>query len=147
MPIFCRKNVHSHENTWLSYIFFHLVVLEKPPVGKPLFGHKKRRLCQNYTIIWAKKVHGMPFFPIFYEKITAPIPMICQKDVHSLKKHIALMPVFCRKNVQSFKNTVLSCHFFFKFEMKNLAAVMPISYLIEKTSIQSKLHNIMDQKS
>ena len=67
MPIFCGKNVHSHENTWLSYIFF-LVFLKKPPVGKPLFGHKERRLCQNYIIIWAKKVNGLSLFPIFTKK-------------------------------------------------------------------------------
>ena len=74
----------------------------------------------------------MPCFPIFYKKPTAPIPMICQKDVRSLKKTHCSYAGICRKNVQSFKNTVLSCHFFFKFEMKNPAAVMPISYLIKK---------------
>ena len=143
MPIFCRKNVNSHENTSLSYIF--LGFLEKPLVGKPLFGQKTSIMSKMHYNM-GKKVNGMPFFPIFYEKFTAPIPMICQKHVHSLKTHIALMPVFCRKNVQSFKNTVLSCHF---FQILNEKPQRCHAHIIfdQKTSILSKLYYIMDQKS
>ena len=39
MPIFSRKNVHSHENTLLSYNLF-LIFLEKPLLASPYFVMK-----------------------------------------------------------------------------------------------------------
>ena len=60
----------------------------------------KRQFCQNYTLLWAKKVNRMPFFPISHEKITALMPIFC-KNVHSLKTNSS-------HYVHSLKNTVLS---------------------------------------
>ena len=40
----------------------------------------KCQFCQNYTILWAKKVNKMPFFPIFHEKINALMPMFYPKS-------------------------------------------------------------------
>ena len=167
------------------------------------YSVKKHQFCQNYIIGWAKKVNRMPiFFPISHEKITALMPIFCQKNVHSLKNtilpcpyfvkkrpfsqnHCALMslffqifhekppalmpifgqknvhsvkttpyygprksivwtePIFCRKNVHSLKKTVLLCQL--KKNHEKPPAVMPI--FDKKTSILSKQHYIMSQKS
>ena len=46
----------------------------------PISG-QKRQFCQNYHILWAKKVNSIPFFPIFYEKINTRMPIFYQKNV------------------------------------------------------------------
>ena len=52
------------------------------------------------TLLWAKKVNIIPFFPISHERITALTPIFC-KNVHSLKTNSSYY-------VHSYKNTVLS---------------------------------------
>ena len=59
---------------------------------------KKRKVCQNYTIC-SRKVNRMPFFPICYEKLTALIPMLCQKRQFS-KTQTAVMPIFYQNKRQ-----------------------------------------------
>ena len=81
MPILCQKNVHSLKNTVLSCQIFH----EKPPAAMPIFG-KKTAILSKLQYIIGQKVKGCPFLPIFDVKITAHMPMFCQKNVHSLKK-------------------------------------------------------------
>ena len=96
--------------------------------------------------IMGEKSQWDAFISDFLRKITAPIPMICQKDVHSLKKHIALMPVFCRKNVHLSK---ILCSDVIFFQILNEKPRCCHAHIIfdQKTSILSKLYNIMDQKS
>ena len=53
------------------------------------------------------------------------------------------MPIFCRKNVHSLRNTVLLCQL--KKNHEKPPAVMPI--FDQKTSILSKQHYIMSQRS
>ena len=65
MPIFCRKNARSLKNT--------------------LFSFHRRQFCQNYTILWAKKVNRTPLFSDFSHKIIALIPIFYQKNVYSQK--------------------------------------------------------------
>ena len=96
MPIFCQKNVNSLKIIVVWYNFLQ-IFHEKPQAVMPIFVRKKKRqFSQHYTILWAKKVNRMPpLFPIFDEKITALMPILCQKNVHSLN------------------NTLLSCSVFF----------------------------------
>ena len=53
------------------------------------------------------------------------------------------MPIFCRKNIHSLRNTVLLCQL--KKNHEKPPAVMPI--FDQKTSILSKQHYIMSQRS
>ena len=113
MPICCQKNVHSLKNTmlscpyfvkktsilsksWFSDVIFFKFFMKNPKLSCPYLVKKKHQFSQQYTILWAKKSIGCPlFFPIFDEKITALMPILCQKNVHSLN------------------NTLLSCSVFF----------------------------------
>ena len=84
MPIFCQqnanslkthfshvhifsKNINSLKHTVVSYHFFQSCY-EKPLAVVPIVGQKNRQFCQNYTILWAKKVNRMPFSPYFSRK-------------------------------------------------------------------------------
>ena len=49
-------------------IFFFKLVMKKHPAVMPIFGQEKYRFCQNYTILWAKKVNRMAFFSDFSQK-------------------------------------------------------------------------------
>ena len=64
-----------------------------------------------------QKNQRMPFFPIFEEKITSLIPILCKKTSF-LEKHTALMPNFCRKKVHSLKKHTLML-FATNFSWKN----------------------------
>ena len=76
IPIFCQENVHSQKKTLFSSQYF----IKKRAVSQKHYfdvifskfsrktlccqAHiwsKKRQFCQNYTILWAKKVDRMPF--------------------------------------------------------------------------------------
>ena len=84
MPIFCQqnanslkthfshvhifsKNINSLKHAVVSYHFFQ-ICYEKPLAVVPIVGQKNRQFCQNYTILWAKKVNRMPFPPYFSRK-------------------------------------------------------------------------------
>ena len=100
MPIFCQKNVNSLKNTLLScpyyvkkYLFFRkhdtlmfFLIKLKSPCWHANIWLRKRIFSQNQTILWAKKVDMMSFFPIFHEKNTALMPTFCHKNVYSLKE-------------------------------------------------------------
>ena len=117
MPIFCPLS----KNTLLSCPYFvkktstfsktrcsHVIFSNfswKSPCCHAHIRSKKRHICQNYTILWAKKVNRVLFF---FQK--RPFP----------KKQTALMPIFCPKNVYSLKNTVLTCNFFPNLSWKTL---------------------------
>ena len=81
------KIAHSLKDTMLSCHLFQ-IFHEKPPAAMSISGQKKSQFCQNYTILWAKKVNKMPFFffPIS-RKIRCSHVYILSKYVHSLKTH------------------------------------------------------------
>ena len=95
IPIFNQKIVHSLKNTVFSCHFFNFF-FKKPTAVMPIFG-KKRQFCQNYTILWAKKVNRMPFFLIFREKTKTLMPIFCQPNVHSIKNTLFSCPYFVKK--------------------------------------------------
>ena len=124
MPILIQKDVHSLTNTLLSYPYF---VVKSFILSKTLYSHviffqllyekpravipyliKKSQFCQNYIILWIKKVNKMLFFfPIFHGKNTSLMPIFCQENVHSRKNTLLPSPHFYQKISKSLKNTVL----------------------------------------
>ena len=83
--------------------FFH----EKPLAVIPIFGPKKSQFCENYTILWAKKVTRMPFFSLFFTKKSMLSCPYFVKTRPFSKKHTTFVSIFCRKNVHTLTNTVL----------------------------------------
>ena len=130
MPIL-SKNFHSQKNTLLPFPYFvkktsilskiecyHAIFINnfiKNPCYHAHIQSKKRQICQNYKILWAKKVNRLPFFPHFSRKKQCSHAHILSKKRPISKKHTALMPIFCQKNVPYLKNTLLSCIFFLFF--------------------------------
>ena len=81
----------------------------------------KRQFCQNYTLLWAKKVNRMPFF---FRFITKNSMLSCPYFVKTsiLKKHTALITSILLKTLCSHdilfknfhKNPILSCSYLVK---------------------------------
>ena len=121
MPIFSQKTsiLSQKHGSLMSFFFF----MKTPCCHAHIWS--KSQFCQNYTILWPKKVNRMPFFSDFSRKNHLSHAHIWSKKRPFSKKHNALMPTFCPKNVYSLNNTVLSCHFFIIFHEKP-PSVMPI---------------------
>ena len=135
-----QKDVHSLTNTLLSYPYF---VVKSFILSKTLYSHviffqllyekpravipyliKKSQFCQNYIILWIKKVKRMPFFYKFSAKKS---PLSCPyfvKKTSILKKTHCSQVHILSKYVQFLKNTALMS-FFQNFHEK-LSAVKPI---------------------
>ena len=133
-----------------------LILMKKRRLPCPYLV-EKRKFCQNYTILWDKNVNKMHFFPIYHEKISAPMPIFCQKKTSILYKHNAFMPIFCQQNVHSFKNTLLSCHIFQIFHLtpphvilifgqKNVNSVKTTLYYGPKKSIRCPFFPIFHEQ-
>ena len=134
MPILIQKDVHSLTNTLLSYPYF---VVKTFILSKTLYSHvivfnfymksplllcphliKKSQFCQNYIILWIKKINRMPFIYDFLRKNYYSHAHFCQKNVHSLKNTLFSRPYFVRKT-SIFSKTLCSPVNFFKIFMKN----------------------------
>ena len=87
------KYVYSLKNKWFSCNFFKFCMKNPLVVISKLV---KTSFLAKLHCLWANKVNSMPFFSDFSGKITAP------------------MPIFCQKNVNSLKNTLLSCPYYVK---------------------------------
>ena len=110
----------------------------------PIFG-KKRQFCQNYTILWAKKVNRMPFLSDFHEKIDALMPIFCPKNVHCLRNtQLSWLYIFFKKT-SILSKAKWSHVIFFKFIIKN--SLLSYAYLVKYTSSLLKLQYVMRQKS
>ena len=76
-----------------------------------IFGQKNGNPV-NTPLLWARKVN-------FTKKSMLPCHAnILSKNFHSLKTHLSYS-AFCQNNVHSLKNVVISCYFFFKYNMEN----------------------------
>ena len=103
---------------------------------------KKRKFCQNYTILWAQKVNRMPFIPIFTNKYQPSCPHFLQNNVYyQKKKSYSHAHILSKKRPFSQKQYVLMSPFQFFYEKPLLSC----PHLVKKTSILSKLHYIMGQ--
>ena len=102
MPIFCSKTSNFSKTLCSHFIFFKFHMKNTLSCS---YLTKNCQFCQNYTILLAKKVNRMPFFPIFHVKITALMPMLCQKDVHSLKNTLLSYP-YCIEKTSNLSKTL-----------------------------------------
>ena len=130
MPIFCRKNVHSLKTRCTvlschSFQTFH----QKTPCFHAQDRSKIRQFCQNYTLLWAKKVNRMPLFSEFSRKNQSSDAHILSKKRPFSKKQTALISIFRQKNAHSLKNIVLSYHFHKSFHKKPL---LSCPFLVDK---------------
>ena len=150
MPIFCQKNAHSKKITLVSCPYFvkktsiisktrcsHVIFFNffmKNPCCHTHIWSKKHQFCQNYTILWDKKVNRIPVLLIFHQKVTALMPDFCQKNAHSLKKKNTPLscPYFIGKS-SIFSKTHCSHVILVKFCMRK--PLLLCTYLVKKTSI------------
>ena len=84
------------QNTVFSCPFFSNFSWETP-CSHAHDWSKKRKFCQNYTLLWAKKVNRMPFFSDFSRKKHCFHVHILSKTF-ILEKQIALLSIFCQKH-------------------------------------------------
>ena len=123
MPIFCRKNVHSLRSNVLMSLFLAFTI--NTPCCHAHIWSKNRQFCQNYIILWIKKVNRMLFFfPIFHGKVASLMPIFCQESVHSQKNPLLSSPYFIKKRPFSQKHCALMSVFQNFYE--KLPAVKPI---------------------
>ena len=116
MPIFCQKNVQSHKNTLLSYNIFRISI-KNSLLPCPYLVKKKVNSVKTTLYYGRKKSIGCPFLPIFQGKITALMPMLFQKDVHSLKNTLLSCPYFVEKT-SILSKTLYSHIIFLTFKWK-----------------------------
>ena len=112
-PYFVKKIVHSLKNRLLSWPYFvkKTSILLKTRCSYVIFSNfswktpcchahiwsKKRQFCQNYTILWAKKVNRMPFFSDFSRKNYCSHAHIMSTNANSLKNTLLSWPYFVKK--------------------------------------------------
>ena len=84
---------------------------------------KKRKFCQNYTILWAQKVNRMPFIPIFTNKYQPSCPHFLQNNVYYQKKKLLSCPYFVKKT--SILSKTVCSHVTFSIFLWKTPAVMP----------------------
>ena len=115
MPIFCQKtSILLKKHLFCPYFVKKMFILSKTLCSHVIFFkifHKnhllscpkqvrKRQFCQNYTILWAIKVHRMLFFSYFSRTNCCTHAHVLSKYVDSQKKkHTIVKPIFCEKNV------------------------------------------------
>ena len=105
MKNYCsHTHIFSKNNQFYKKTLMFFFYMKKRRLSRPYLV-KNRKFCQNYPILWAKKVNRMHFFPILHEKISALMPIFCQKNVHSVKTQcffahiLSTKPPSCQKHV------------------------------------------------
>ena len=113
MPIFCHKTFLSPKKlttvlpyfvkklsifskTQCSNVIFFQIFMKNPLLSCPYLVQKKVTSVKTTLQYRPKKSKGCPFFSprFFTKKISALMPIFCQKNVHSLKNSGALMSFF-----------------------------------------------------
>ena len=99
------------QNTVLSCPFFSKFSW-KTPYSDAHDLKKKRKFCQNYTLLWANKVKRIPFFFISTKKSLLSCPYFV-KNVHSLKTNSSHVHILSKKTSPLLKTKCF--HVFFSF--------------------------------
>ena len=98
MPVFVEKTSNLSKILCSHVIFFFKFEMKNPAAVMPIsYLIKKRQFCQNWFILWIKKVNRMSFFSDFNGKITSLIPIFCKENVHSGKNTMLFSPDFIKK--------------------------------------------------
>ena len=140
MLICCQKTSILWK-TMLSCHFFWIFV--KNPYCYAHIWSEKCQFCQNYIRLWSQKVNRMAFLPIFDKKSLLSFPYFVKINVYFLENKRLSCPYLVKKR-QFFQKHGALISFLYNFLWKT-PAVIPI--FGQKTSILSKLHNIICQKS
>ena len=104
-PYFVRKT-SLPSKTLRSHVISFKFFIKNPMLSWPYLVKKRTILPELHYILRATKVIGCPVFPMFYEKILAMMPIFFQKRPIS-KNQPVLMPIICQKDVHSLESTVL----------------------------------------
>ena len=104
------KNVHPLKNSVFSYHVFQFFY-KKLPALMPIIGQKNINSV-NTTLYYGPKKLVLRKNKCSHAHIVKKLPFS--------KKHTAPVPIFCQKNVHSVKNVVFSCHFFSNITWKTL---------------------------
>ena len=118
-PYFVQKNVHSLKNTVFSCPFFRYNNPKNPCCHAHIWS-KNLKPVKN-TLYYAPKSQGEQIniiLAIFHVKISALMPMFCQKNVHSLK-NIVLSFLYFVKITSILSKTQYSHVILSNFFMKN----------------------------
>ena len=145
MPIFCQKTSFL-SRTRCSNVIFNKISHEKPLPSCTYLVKKTLILLKQHSIMGLKSQQDALFFR-FSRKNQCSHAHILSKNSPFCEKHVALMPIFCPK-----KTSILTKHdtlmsFFSIFFEKKSSALLSCTRSGKKTSILSKLHSIMGQKS
>ena len=125
-PIFCQKNVHSLKNTVFSPHFFSKVSWKTPAV-MPIFDQQTSILSKLAYYMSQKSQWDAPFAN-YHEKMSALMPVFCQKNVNSLKKHCSHAHILSKNILSKTRRS----HVFFFFKKSDL---LSCPYFVKKTSI------------
>ena len=101
-----------------SHVIFSKFSVKIPMLSYPYLFKKTYILSKLHYIVGFKKSIRMPFFSDFSRKNGCSHAQILSTKRPFSKKDTAPMPIFCQKNVHSLENTMFSCHFF-KFSRKS----------------------------
>ena len=108
----------------------------------PLFDIKLSILLKLHQFIGQKKSTKCPFFPIFHNKDFSHAHILL-KNIYSLKNTLFMCIYYVKKFLFSQKpNALFSFFFQIYYEKPQLSC----PHLVNKTSIQTKLHYIMGKK-
>ena len=110
MPIFFKKTSIPSKTRGNSYSFCFSIFNEKPPSVMPIFDKKK-------SILSKLSQEDALFSPIFHEKVTALLPIFCQKNVPSPKTHSFHVNYCSKTRLFSQKHNAL-ISFFSNFSLK-----------------------------
>ena len=128
MPFFCYKNIHSLKNILFSCLYFVKItsIFSKTPSSHVAFENnfmknillsgsyliqKKRQFCQNYTVLWSKKVNRLNIISYFHENVTSLITIFIKKR-SIFKEHNTLISIFCQKTSNVSKTKCLHVFLF-----------------------------------
>ena len=93
-PYFVKKTLFS-KNTAIPCLFFRIFIQNRNTV-MPKSGQKNVNSVKTILSYGPKKLKWSPCFPILNEKATLFKPILCWKNVHSLKSTMHLCQYFVK---------------------------------------------------
>ena len=142
MPIFSQKNIHSLSKTQFFQVFFFKFFMKNPMLSCPYLV-KQTSILSKVRFIMGQKSQQDAFFSDFSRKKEQQL--VCQYFVENVgtfsKNTLFFYPYFVNKRLFS----QIFMYFFFNLFLKNPLFSCP--YLVKETSILTKIHYIMGQKS
>ena len=134
---------HSFSQKQIALISFLSNFLLKTPCVHTYIWSKKRQFCQNYTL-WPRKWIGCPFFGYLTKQICSNAHIFSTKKKRPFSNKTLLHAHILSKKRPFFQKRCALMSIFSKFSSKTPCCH---AHIWSKTSILSKLHYNMSQKS